>query len=79
MACICYKMSSGRQSHSIEWITLVSFPRTEAGFHAALMHEADLIRSAYATRIIKGRDDDSRKVWMVQQCKPWKCCDPENT
>jgi hypothetical protein len=78
MPCICYKISSGRQSHPILWITLGTYPRTESGFHEALRHEARLMDSAYATRIIKCRDDDCRKVWIVQRCSPWKCCEPEN-
>ncbi len=76
MVCICYKMSTGRQSHSITWNTLGVYPRTEAGFHEALLHEAALINSAYAVRIVKSRDDDCRKVWLVQQCRPWKHCEP---
>jgi len=79
MACICYKTSSGKASHPITWETLGRYPRTEAGFHAALKHEAQLIDSAFASRIIKSRDDDCRKVWIVQQCRPWKCCEEKNT
>lgn len=79
MACICYKISSGRQSHPITWVTQGTYPRTEAGLHDALRHEAQLIDSAFATRIIKSRNDDCRKVWVVQQCRPWKCCEPENS
>jgi hypothetical protein len=79
MACICYKISSGKAAHSILWKTLESFPRTEAGFHAALKLESQLIDSAFASRIIKSRDDDCRKVWLVQRCRPWKCCEEENT
>ena len=79
MACICYKMSSGHQSHPISWITLGVYPRTERGFHDAIRHEARLIETDLATRIIKARDDDCRRVWLVQQCNPWKCCLPDNT
>jgi len=79
MVCICYRMSSGRQSHLITWVTLASYPATEAGFHAALRHEATLIDSDYAIRIVKARDDDCRKVWMVQKCRPWKCCESDNS
>ncbi len=78
MACICYKMSTGKQSHPITWITLGAYPRTEAGLREALRHEAHLVDSTFATRVIKTRDEDSRKVWLVQQCSPWKCCEPEN-
>jgi hypothetical protein len=76
MACICYKMSTGRQAHPISWVTLGIYPRTEAGLCEALKHEAHLIDSAFATRIIKTRDNDCRKVWVVQRCSPWKCCEP---
>ncbi|NMB79870.1 MAG: hypothetical protein GYA23_12340 [Methanomicrobiales archaeon] len=79
MACICYKMSSGKQSHPITWITLETYPHTEAGYHAALKHQVRLLDSEYAIRITSMRDEDSRKVWAVQQCSPWKCCIPENT
>jgi hypothetical protein len=79
MACICYKMSSGKQSHPITWITLGTYPRTEKGFCEALKHEAGLIDSAFAARIIKTRDNDCRKIWAVQQCSPWKCCFPEES
>lgn len=76
MACICYHMSTGRSSHPIAWKTVGSYTGNEAGFHAALKHEAGLIDSAYATRIWRTRDDDCRSVWVVQQCRPWKCCLP---
>jgi hypothetical protein len=79
MACICYKMSTGHQSHRIRWVTQGIYPRTEAGFHDALRHEARLLDSSFAARIIKARDDDCRKVWLVQQCNPRKCCLPEDT
>jgi hypothetical protein len=79
MTCICYTMSNGRQSHRIAWVTRGVYPRTEAGFYSALRHEAGMLDSGFAIRIIKGRDDDSRKVWLVQQCNPWKCCLPEHT
>lgn len=79
MPCICYKMSTGKQSHSIAWVTLGTYPCTEAGFHEALRHEARLIDSSFALRIVRTRDDDCRKVWAVQQCKPWSCCMQENT
>ncbi|MCK9580664.1 MAG: hypothetical protein M0Q92_09470 [Methanoregula sp.] len=72
-------MSTGQQSHPITWITRGSYPRTEAGFHEALILEAQLLDSALATRIIKARDDDCRKIWVVQQCNPWKCCLEDNT
>ncbi|MFA4859989.1 hypothetical protein [Methanoregula sp.] len=79
MACICYKTSSGKASHPIQWIAVASFPRTEPGFHAALKEESHLIDSPFAHRIIKARDDDCQRVWLVQQCHPWACCLPENT
>jgi hypothetical protein len=79
MACICYKVSSGKASHPITWETRGIYPRTEAGFHAALKLEAQLIDSAFASRIIKSRDDDCRRVWTVQQCRHWKCCESGNT
>ena len=78
LACICYKMSSGREAHPITWQTVGMYPCTEAGFHEAIRLESRLIDSDRATRIIRGRDNDCRRVWMVQQCKPWKCCTPEN-
>jgi hypothetical protein len=79
MACICYKMSTGQQSHPITWVTLGAYSHTEAGFHEALKHEAQLIDSAFATRIIRMRDDDCKMIWAVQRCIPWKCCGSENT
>jgi hypothetical protein len=79
MVCICYRTSSGKASHPIEWETLGQYPRNEAGFHAAIRHEAQLMESSFATRIVKSRDDDCRRVWTVQQCRPWKCCVPDNT
>ncbi|WP_321508273.1 hypothetical protein [uncultured Methanoregula sp.] len=78
MACICYKISSGKASHLIQWETVATFTGTEAGFQAALKQEATLIDSPYAHRIIRTRDDDCRKVWRVQKCLPWKCCLPDN-
>jgi|WetSurMetagenome_2_1015567.scaffolds.fasta_scaffold111148_2 hypothetical protein len=78
MACICYKTSSGKESHPICWETRGMYPRTEAGFVAAIRHEAQLLNSSFASRIVKGRDDDCRKVWKVQQCRPWKCCETKN-
>lgn len=79
MACICYKTSSGKASHPIEWRTVASFPRNEAGFHAALRQESLLLDSPLAHRIINARDDDCRSVWMIQQCRPWKCCLTDHT
>jgi len=76
MACICYKTSSGKASHPIQWVTVATFPRTELGFQAALKVESHLIDSPFAHRIIKARDDDCQKVWIVQQCHPWECCKP---
>nr|WP_319375636.1 hypothetical protein [uncultured Methanoregula sp.] len=77
MACICYRTSSGKASHPIAWTTVAVFPGTEAGFHAALREESHLLDSPYAHRIIRSRDDDCRRVWIVQQCSPWKCCIPD--
>jgi hypothetical protein len=79
MACICYKMSTGKQSHPITWVTLGIYPHNEAGFHAALKHEAQLIDSQFATRITRTRDNDCRKIWAVQQCSPWNCCKKPDT
>lgn len=78
MACICYKMSTGHQSHPITWVTVGTYPRTEAGFYQALRHEGRILESDYATRIIKTRDNDCRRVWLVQQCSPWRCCQMDN-
>lgn len=77
MSCICYKTSSGEASHAIEWVTVAAFPRTEVGFHAAIREESRLIDSPFAHRIIKARDDDCKRVWLVQQCHPWECCLPD--
>jgi hypothetical protein len=78
MACICYRMSDGRASHTITWETLAAYPGNESGYHEALKHEALLIDSAYAARVVRVRDDDCRRVWAVQQCRPWKCCRPRD-
>nr|WP_320160915.1 hypothetical protein [uncultured Methanoregula sp.] len=79
MACICYKTSSGKSAHPIQWRTVAVFSRTEAGFQAALKEESQLLDSPYAHRILPSRDNDCRKVWMVQQCFPWKCCMTDHT
>ncbi|MFA4876509.1 MAG: hypothetical protein WC586_03775 [Methanoregula sp.] len=79
MACICYKTSSGKASHRIQWETVAVFPLTEMGFRAALKEESLLLDTPFAHRIIRTRDEDCRKVWVVQKCLPWKCCLPENS
>jgi hypothetical protein len=78
VACICYKTSTGKQSHPIHWVKIGTYPGTESGFLQAIKQESELIDSPFAHRIIKTRDADSRKVWVVEQCLPWKCCQPSD-